>query len=272
MPRLSTLHLVSQNTDVTAPLSISELTCPALSELHTDAASFIDIFRERRAYWLYDLDLRLTKFKPADPKEGIDPVELLDYLCELSQNKKLWLDIEDVDFDFDTSPTALPSHVILMNLEGFGLHDLKESFVSLICGIVHSPDLEQIEISRCGISSSVLLLRMMQGFEGWKVYIEDCPGFNDWVLGAMAFSCKGEQQIACPSIASLEIKGCTFSHDALKYMCEMRLGVGAIEELDVSNAVFPLEEHLGKWFEENVESFSWELREIDGSGEESPLI
>ncbi|EIW82607.1 hypothetical protein CONPUDRAFT_151680 [Coniophora puteana RWD-64-598 SS2] len=290
IPRLSTLHLVSQNTDVTTPLLISELKWPDLSELHTDAASFIDIFREGHASWLYDIDLRLTKFKPVDRKEGIDPLKFLDNLCELSQNKKLSLCIEDTDFDFDfdfdfdASSIALPSHITLMNLERLRLHNLKEPFVSLICSIVRSPDLEKIEISRCeiapqsrpphprmrmpglelhltDISSSVLLLRMIQDFEGWKLYIEDCPGFNDWVLGAMAFSCRGEQQFACQSIASLEIKGCTFSPGALKHMCEMRLGVGAIEELDISDAVLPLEEHLGKWFEENVESFSWIGRE-----------
>ncbi|EIW87293.1 hypothetical protein CONPUDRAFT_161865 [Coniophora puteana RWD-64-598 SS2] len=280
MPQLTHLRLVPRIADDDSSLDISSLECPHLYELHIDPESFLNLAEDCDFIWPSGGDefaLHITSWKPTRPSNTVNSPRFIQALRDLGEARKesFAVEIQDVSFNHDDfyirgAPIEYLYSLRLQGLTGF--------FLSILFEHIDFPGPNQIYISHCdmegdvntdgqrravdgdelhldNIRSSTSLLRMIQDFRGFKVRINDCPGFNDWVLGAMAFVCEKQQRFACSSMTSLSIKGCTFSPDALKCMCEMRLGAGTIEDLDVSGAP-PLDEHLRAWFVENVDEFS----------------
>ncbi|EIW87298.1 hypothetical protein CONPUDRAFT_161869 [Coniophora puteana RWD-64-598 SS2] len=283
LTHLSTLHLVSKKTDEHGCLLIPRLTLAALSKLHIDAESFVDLILENDTSWGDDstlLDLHLTRFSPNSSVGGeLEVLSLVEALGQLSEIRDLSLIIEDVKFSYHGDETT---NVTVKDVQRLELHSLDGSFVPLICDSIRSPVLEHVHISRCtispewrlhsrmrmpgqtlrltGVESSTSLLCLIQDFQGRKLVVEDCPGFDDWVLGAMAFSLEGH--FACPSLTRLEITGTTFSADALRRMCLMRQADAPIEELHVSGGP-TIHRDWRMWFEMYIMEFSWKPKMDD---------
>ncbi|EIW76306.1 hypothetical protein CONPUDRAFT_168872 [Coniophora puteana RWD-64-598 SS2] len=294
MSKLSELRLVSQDTDDTAHLNCSALQFPRIRSLHTDARSFVDLMKAGVATSElltssddYDFfNFSITKFRPKEASSAPTATELFEALRLVDAQRHLNLEIHDIALACED---YVPQRPLLANLYSLEVYDLEGPAFSAICNSLDSHDVDGASVVRCeaercgfifcgelhvaGVRSSCSLLRMVQDWEGIKLIIEDCEGFDDWFLGSLAFcSERHSQRFACPELACLEITGCTFSASALQRMCEMRLqfwrtGGADEDEFDHLTSVGvsdgpKLDEGLRHWFEENLETFTWEEKQM----------
>ncbi|EIW76313.1 hypothetical protein CONPUDRAFT_168878 [Coniophora puteana RWD-64-598 SS2] len=274
MSHLSDLNLVSYDTNDVSPLRISTLETPSLSQLKTDAGSFMNLMNGGIA-WQAGRRLSglcVTKYRPASHLAVINSRRFLEGLKAMAKLMAgvpdVWIEVEDVALDGEDITTFT-----MERLEGLRLSDIRGNVASAICNSITSSTVAYAWITRCepisrctvpgfelevkGISSSLSLLRLLQDWQGWELAITNCGGFDDWVLGALAVSSMRNGR-TCPQLRTLKIIGGTFSVAALQRMCEMRLDdeEGRIQRLMVEGGP-ELKEDLRKWFEDNTEHFSW---------------
>ncbi|EIW76385.1 hypothetical protein CONPUDRAFT_158412 [Coniophora puteana RWD-64-598 SS2] len=208
------------------------------------------------------------RYRPANPSDGVSASRLIGALRTLDDKRNpIDIDVEDVEFN----PEDIVLHVDRF-YESYNIRlcDIAADFAPMFCAIGGS---DYTEIVRCEVAlrckiystdllitevtSSCSMLRMLQDWEGNTLTLDNCLGFDDRVIGALA---SGEPQcrgLACAGLQYFELRGCTkFSASALKRMCEMRLGVLPLEHLDIKDGP-EIDADIFRWFEEHVQSFSW---------------
>jgi len=281
LPKLAYLVLVSQETDDTSSLEMSSFECPSISLLAIDAKSFVDLSNCVISWPTVPdrFDLRITKYRPDTPFLALDARSVVDALKALDDVNPFDLDIDNVEVDADDDDDDYQTYPHIEQLMWLGLNALQGSLVSSLCNAIRSPYLDTVDVEGCepssrspmpgqelhltGIRSSCTILRMIQDWEGCALIVKDCPGFDDWLLGALAYCNKDEDGLACPYMSRIEILGgCTaFSASAFQRMCEMRHDVARIGDVDIKDAPV-LDGGLRTWFEEHMDSFFWAERAV----------
>ncbi|EIW76384.1 hypothetical protein CONPUDRAFT_158411 [Coniophora puteana RWD-64-598 SS2] len=277
MDHLNRLWLVSQVTDDTSPLQISSLKCPYIESLDIDAQSFVNLMDPTHNVSFteddQDAEIRLTRYRPPTSTGAISPSRLVEALVALDKHNIISLTIEDVEL----SQERYGGGSRLVNLDSLTLRKIDGSFVPMICQALDSRELSFVEINSSeitshyqlpavdlyltGVQSSTSLLYGIQDWKGIKLFVKDCPGFDDWVLGAMAFFGMKDNGPACGIMNQLVIYGCSFSAPALQRMCEMRYGKYGIDHLEVRDGP-EIDDDLRRWFTEHTLAFEWQAREL----------
>ncbi|EIW81099.1 hypothetical protein CONPUDRAFT_165320 [Coniophora puteana RWD-64-598 SS2] len=276
VPRLRILALNSRVTDSTAPIAHLLLDAPELHMLELDAHSFAHFAARKLAMvWLHrprassaQLQLRLTRYQPAATSslQMSDVVRALEHMPDIEL-----LSIRDVAF-------ASPADVDFVDREIHTLHleELRGSAASMFfrCLASHA---SRTTVVRCdldgewdsapvegrwlrlvGLADAAGLARAMRGWSGSRLHADECPGFTDAVVSAMAEHPAGE--VEWVSIDNTNSASPPLSFDVLKSAVNAwtasLLPHGYLTLYVQQPGNLP-DAALCRWFDDRVGDFSW---------------